>query len=104
MRAENADDDIRFLKDFLGAKRTFIFDHTTRDAGRDTSKPEGPGNRGPGLRAHVDQTPKAGAERVFVHLGDEAERLSKGRVQIINAWRPIRGPVRDVLHQKSANS
>jgi hypothetical protein len=28
-------------------------------------------------------------------LGDEAEELLRGRVQIINLWRPIRGPLRD---------
>jgi len=86
----------QFLKSTLGATRTFIFDHTTRHAqGVDNNKPEGPGNRGPGLRAHVDQSPKAGAERVFLHLGEDAERLSKVRAQIVNVWRPIRGPVRD---------
>jgi len=26
---------------------------------------------------------------------DEAEELLRGRVQIINLWRPIRGPLRD---------
>jgi hypothetical protein len=28
-------------------------------------------------------------------LGAEAEELLKGRVQVINLWRPIRGPLRD---------
>jgi len=74
------------LKAVTGAKRVFIFDHTIRSpATQKTTK-----LRGPVLRAHVDQTPKAGAERVFLHLGDDAERLSKGRAQIINVWRPIK--------------
>lgn len=30
-----------------------------------------------------------------LHLGEEAEQLLKGRAQIINLWRPIRGPVQD---------
>jgi len=86
----------RFLKKTLGAKRTKIFDHTTRRARtKEDDTPDRPGNRRPGLRAHVDQTPKAGRERVFLHLGEDAERLSKGRAQIINVWRPIRGPVVD---------
>ncbi|EJD39117.1 hypothetical protein AURDEDRAFT_116293, partial [Auricularia subglabra TFB-10046 SS5] len=76
------------LKSVTGASRVFIFDHTLRR--RRAGEPETPENRGPGLRAHVDQTPKAGAARVFYHLKEEAERLSKGRVQIINVWRPIR--------------
>jgi hypothetical protein len=29
------------------------------------------------------------------HLPEEADELLKGRVQVINLWRPIRGPVRD---------
>jgi len=86
----------RFLKKTLGVKRTKIFDHTTRRARtKDDNSPDTPGNRGPVPRAHVDQTPKAGRERVFIHLGEDAERLSKGRAQIINVWRPIRGPVVD---------
>ena len=28
-------------------------------------------------------------------FGDEAEALLRGRVQVINLWRPIRGPLRD---------
>ena len=35
------------------------------------------------------------ANRVREHLPDEADELLKGRVQVINVWRPIRGPVRD---------
>ncbi|KZV82483.1 hypothetical protein EXIGLDRAFT_626964 [Exidia glandulosa HHB12029] len=76
------------LKSVTGATRVFIFDHTIRR--RKAGEAETPENRGPGLRAHVDQTPKAGAARVHHHLGEEAERLSKGRVQIINVWRPIK--------------
>jgi len=86
------------IKNTMGAKRTFIFDHTIRRAPPIGEKVEfgaDPNRRAPVSRAHVDQTPKAGAERVFLHLGDDAERLSKGRAQIVNVWRPIRGPVRD---------
>ena len=32
-------------------------------------------------------------KRVYRHLGDDAERLLKGRVRIINVWRPIGNPV-----------
>jgi len=87
-----------FLKKTLGARRTFIFDHTVRrapPAGEKVEFGRDPNARAPIPRAHVDQSPRAGAERVFLHLGDDAERLSKGRVQIINVWRPIRGPVQD---------
>lgn len=30
------------------------------------------------------------------HTGDDAERLLRGRAQLINLWRPLRGPVLDV--------
>lgn len=41
---------------------------------------------------HIDQTFQASVNRVHYHLGDEAERLLKGRVRIINVWRPIGHP------------
>jgi hypothetical protein len=34
-------------------------------------------------------------QRVRDLLPDEAEKLLLGRVQIVNLWRPIRGPLRD---------
>jgi len=55
---------------------------------------------------HVDRTPKAGDNRVAALLGDTAgtEALKK-RVQIINIWRPLRGPVVDapigLIHVRS---
>jgi len=74
-----------------GAKRVFIFDHTIRrNVADDRSTPNA---RGPVQRVHVDQTFVAGIERVRYHLPDEAERLLKGRVRIINVWRPIANPV-----------
>ncbi|EJT99789.1 hypothetical protein DACRYDRAFT_23376 [Dacryopinax primogenitus] len=100
-----------FLKKTLGARRTFIFDHTVRRGPEPGEKVEfgrDPSRRGPVTRAHVDQSPKAGAERVLLHLGEDAERLSKGRAQIVNVWRPIRGPVQDypltVADYRSINS
>lgn len=44
-------------------------------------------------RVHIDQTFDASVQRVYRHLGDDAERLLKGRVRIINVWRPIGNPV-----------
>ena len=40
-------------------------------------------------RVHIDQTYDASVARVLRHLGEDAERLLKGRVRIINVWRPI---------------
>jgi hypothetical protein len=48
------------------------------------------------LAVHIDQTPEAGAARVLKHAGeDDGRRLLESRCQIINVWRPLRGPVRD---------
>lgn len=83
------------LKRETGAKRVFIFDHTIRRnyaVDGDNTKPMAQ-FRGPVERVHIDQTYKASVNRVHHHLGAEAERLLKGRVRIINVWRPIGNPV-----------
>ena len=53
------------------------------------------GPRQPATRVHVDHTAQSGPQRVRDLMADEAEELLKGRVQVINLWRPIRGPLRD---------
>jgi hypothetical protein len=82
------------LKDVTGAERVFIFDHTLRRhvPGAEDYR-NGP--RQPVLRVHIDHTAKSGPQRVRDWLPDEAEELLRGRVQIINLWRPVRGPVVD---------
>jgi len=67
-----------------GAKRAHVFDHTLRRVG---------GNRPPVHRVHIDQNQKAAHGRVQSSLPDEAAELLKGRVRIINVWRPLNGPV-----------
>ena len=84
-----------FLKATLKADRVFIFDHTVRRRVEGAADVRGAGPRQPSTNVHVDQTERSGANRVREHLPDEAEELLKGRVQVINLWRPIRGPVRD---------
>lgn len=49
-----------------GAQKIIIFDHTIR-----RQSPDAP--RQPVVRAHVDQTPRAAAERVRLHVSDPAE-------------------------------
>src|SRR5271166_4639803 len=85
----------RFIAAAAGASRVFIFDHTLRrripgaiDRARDAP-------RQPATRVHVDHTVKSGPQRVRDLMGEDAEELLRGRVQIINLWRPIRGPLRD---------
>lgn len=42
--------------------------------------------RGPVRRVHIDQSYAAALSRVPFHLPDEADKLLKGRVQLINVW------------------
>jgi hypothetical protein len=85
----------RVLAEATGARRVFVFDHTVRRRvlGADDRAAGTP--RQPATRVHVDHTEKSGPQRVRDLLGDEAEELLRGRVQVINLWRPIRGPLRD---------
>jgi len=84
-----------FLKATLKADRVLIFDHTVRKRVEGSADIRGGGPRQPATRVHVDQTDVSGANRVREHLPEEADELLKGRVQVINLWRPIRGPLRD---------
>jgi hypothetical protein len=82
------------LKQVTGADRVFVFDHTVRKRIDGVDDRNG-GTRQPVARVHVDHTEKSGPQRVRDLIPDEAECLLKGRVQIINLWRPIRGPLQD---------
>jgi hypothetical protein len=84
-----------FLRATLKADRVFIFDHTVRRRVEGSQDIRGAGPRQPATRVHVDQTDLSGRNRVREHLPDEADELLKGRVQVINLWRPIRGPLLD---------
>lgn len=85
----------RLLKEVTGADRVHVFDHTVRRRvpGRDDRRSDGP--RQPVSRVHVDHTAKSGPQRVRDLIPNEADALLQGRVQIINIWRPIRGPLLD---------
>lgn len=75
------------LSQLPGARRVVIFDHTVRRAQPNAK-------RAPVQRTHIDQTTSAAIERVQRHLPDEADELLKGRVRLINVWRPLNaGPV-----------
>jgi hypothetical protein len=78
----------RLLRDILGARRVFVFDHGVRNAGRR-------GGGTPSRRIHNDQNVNSAPERVRHHLGADAPELLKHRFGIVNVWRPIRGPVLD---------
>jgi hypothetical protein len=85
----------RLIADATGASKVFVFDHTLRRRvqGVDDRAPGAP--RQPATSVHVDHTATSGPQRVRDFFGDEADELLRGRVQVINLWRPIRGPLRD---------
>lgn len=85
----------RLLREVTGADRVHVFDHTVRRRVPGGDDRAGNLPRQPVPRVHVDHTEKSGPQRVRDLLPDEAEQLLHGRVQIINLWRPIRGPLRD---------
>ncbi|KAK4043312.1 methyltransferase CmcJ [Parachaetomium inaequale] len=44
---------------------------------------------------HIDHAPRAVVSRTRLLLGDEADFLLRGRVRVINVWRPLDHPVED---------
>ncbi|ORY60778.1 uncharacterized protein BCR38DRAFT_459763 [Pseudomassariella vexata] len=90
----------QLLKNVTGASKVFIFDHTIRRPRNDGLNAA----RGPVQRVHIDQTYEASLSRVTHHLPEEAEELLKGRVEIINVWRPIKQVLRDPLALAEASS
>ncbi|KAI5867556.1 amino acid permease-domain-containing protein [Durotheca rogersii] len=97
----------QLLKDVTGASKIFIFDHTIRrnPADQRAAADRSRALRGPVNRVHIDQTYSAALSRVPHHLpAEEAAELLKGRVQIINVWRPIRQVLRDPLAIADASS
>ena len=82
------------VKEATGADRVFIFDHTVRRhiPGAEDRRES---VRQPAWRVHVDHTVRSGPQRVRDLLPEDAAELLRGRVQIINLWRPIRGPAVD---------
>ena len=77
------------------ASRGQVFDHTIRRrvAGGVDRAPGTP--RQPVTSVHNDYTVKSGPQRVRDLMGEEAEELLHHRFEIVNVWRPIRGPLRD---------
>ncbi len=86
----------RFIAEQTGASRVFIFDHLQRRRVPGVQDRSRSGPRQPATRVHVDHTDRSGPQRVRDLMGGDAEELLRGRVQVINMWRPILGePLRD---------
>ena len=85
----------RLVAEVTGANRVLVFDHTIRRrvAGGMDRAPGTP--RQPVTSVHNDYTVKSGPQRVRDLMGEEAEELLRHRFEIVNVWRPIRGPLRD---------
>jgi len=85
----------RLVAEVTGAARVLVFDHTVRrrvSGGVDRSAGT---PRQPVTVVHNDYTIKSGPQRVRDLMGEEAEKLLSHRFEIVNVWRPIRGPLRD---------
>jgi hypothetical protein len=85
----------RLVAEVTGATRVLVFDHTVRrrvwgGVDRSAGTP-----RQPVTAVHNDYTINSGPQRVRDLMGEEAEELLNRRFEIVNVWRPIRGPLRD---------
>lgn len=49
----------------------------------------------PAVHVHVDQSPAAALKRIQLQLKDDAKYLLRGRVRIVNVWRPLIDSVKD---------
>ncbi|KAI0407264.1 hypothetical protein F4802DRAFT_554752 [Xylaria palmicola] len=49
----------------------------------------------PGRQVHCDQSPKGALGRLHQHAPEMAELAKRGRLRIINLWRPLNHPVKD---------
>jgi hypothetical protein len=82
-----------------GGRRAVVFDHLVRRVDRTQlnfgrrRKGEPPAANG---RIHNDYTETSGKRRLAMVLNDPAEAAAVGRYCILNFWRSIAGPVRDV--------
>ena len=86
----------RAIAEATGASKVFIFDHTLRRRVDGVADRAADAPRQPVGRVHVDHTARSAPQRVRDFFGAQAaEELLRGRVQVINLWRPIRGPLRD---------
>jgi hypothetical protein len=82
-----------FLKSVTGCSRVHIFDHTVRASDPDLREQNQV--REPARLVHNDYTANSGFVCLRENLGADAERLAKGRFQIVNVWRPLVDPVED---------
>jgi hypothetical protein len=81
----------QLVKQYSGADRVLVFDHTLRSA--DSAVRDAKQISAPVRNAHNDYTEWSGPQRVRDLLPDQAEELLKRRFAVIQTWRPIRNPL-----------
>jgi hypothetical protein len=81
----------RVVREVSGAARVVAFDFNVRNEA--LAEHGARGVQKPVRYAHNDYTERSGPQRVRDLFPAEAERLLRRRVAVINAWKPIRGPV-----------
>lgn len=86
-----------FLKKSLGASYVLPWDYQVRRRNPDLPQNDRgvPGKAQPFGAVHADQTTQSALRRLAYFHPEEAARHSDDRVQIINVWRPLFGPVYD---------
>jgi len=85
----------RLMREATGALAVFAFDHNVRSAKAATEARSG--IREPVDMAHNDYTESSGPRRAREILEQRGHGdLVGNRAALVNAWRPIRGPVQDV--------
>lgn len=83
------------VKKATGAATVIVFDHNVRSVERAAQGQTGV--RAPVDGVHDDYTEHSGQRRIRELLKAHGQsHLSQHRAALINAWRPIRGPVQDV--------
>ncbi|KAI1322276.1 hypothetical protein F5Y16DRAFT_387102 [Xylariaceae sp. FL0255] len=86
------------VKKATGAQRIIIFDHTFRRRNPARNKTENrDGREQPATMVHCDQSVKGALNRLRQNLdpNDDYDSIVKKRVQMINVWKPLNGPVVD---------
>ncbi|KAK0610590.1 hypothetical protein B0T17DRAFT_628957 [Bombardia bombarda] len=84
-----------FLRNHLNASRVVVFEHQIRRHREGMEDNPVTAFHQPLTGAHCDQTPEGMDRRIRFHLPEESDYLLQRRRQIINIWRPLKGPVRD---------
>ncbi|GAW14668.1 hypothetical protein ANO14919_040710 [Xylariales sp. No.14919] len=88
----------QYARKITGAPRVIVFDHTLRKRRPELGQTQNTdGKEQPATMVHCDQSEKGALRRLEMNIGDDEsiEELLKHRVQMINIWRPLNGPVQD---------